>query len=208
MTDYLRSIINDRFDIHDLPDGFFYLPIAQGGVELRNPFISLFAIRENILKNPAKKLEKAFDQDELMYNAAIERFEKGAGRSESYLYDQSVITEADKKGFMSLEEYNRYREETSHHLANVYQLLLQTPQEQDVAQTPDIAAAWTQLEEDKDATAASMAWETLPAYDKWVAQLYAGEVLKKFGTLRIVDQGAVPFGVISMLKKGKVKWQG
>ncbi|KAJ5480218.1 hypothetical protein N7530_005727 [Penicillium desertorum] len=52
VTDYLRTVIADRFDIRDLPDGFFYYPIELGGLGLLNPFIRLLAMRENIKETP------------------------------------------------------------------------------------------------------------------------------------------------------------
>ena len=42
VTDYLREVIKERFGVTDLPNGFFYLPIELGGLELRSPFIPLF----------------------------------------------------------------------------------------------------------------------------------------------------------------------
>lgn len=76
VTDHLRTVIADRFDIQDLPDGFFYYPIELGGMGLLNPFIRLLAIRESIKQTPRKLLHKASLKDEKEYEAAKERFKK------------------------------------------------------------------------------------------------------------------------------------
>jgi len=48
VTNYLRGVIAERFDIRDLPKGFFYYPIKLGGLGLLNPFVRLLSMRENI----------------------------------------------------------------------------------------------------------------------------------------------------------------
>lgn len=50
VMDYLRRVIAERFNMRDLPDGFFYFPVELGGLELRNPFIPFLGMRENIIK--------------------------------------------------------------------------------------------------------------------------------------------------------------
>ena len=41
---YLRKILHERFDIDDLPEGYFYFPISSGGLELRNTMLEVLAL--------------------------------------------------------------------------------------------------------------------------------------------------------------------
>lgn len=41
---YLRKTIEERFDTKDLPEGYFYFPIATGGLELRNTLLELISL--------------------------------------------------------------------------------------------------------------------------------------------------------------------
>jgi hypothetical protein len=209
VTDYLRKVIKGKFGVDDLPDGFFYLPVNMGGLDLRNPFIPMFAIRETIYKDPRKKLEKAFDKDEEAYNSAKESFEKGERGGRTRIFEEGTFKDdEDKKTFMSLEEYNKYREETSSNLLNVYRNFLEEPREKVIDETPEVTAALQKSQGKEGDNAASDVWDELNSYEKWVMQLYATELTQKFGGLRIVDKAAVPLGVVNMLRSGKVKWQG
>ena len=51
---YLRGRIAKTFGTSDLPEGYFYFPIATGGLELKNPLIELCAIERESKKNPKK----------------------------------------------------------------------------------------------------------------------------------------------------------
>ncbi len=108
---------------------------------------------------------------------------------------------------MSLEEYNKYREQTSTALLLAYNQLLMTPTEKTVDETPEVTAAVFKSLGDEDGEPSEV-WENLSSYEKWVMQLYSTELTQRFGGLRIVDKGSVPLGVVNMLRSGKVKWQG
>ncbi|KDR78086.1 hypothetical protein GALMADRAFT_245079 [Galerina marginata CBS 339.88] len=41
---YLRRTLGERFGVKDLPEGYFYFPIARGGLELRNTILELLAL--------------------------------------------------------------------------------------------------------------------------------------------------------------------
>lgn len=42
---------------------------------------------------------------------------------------------------------------------------------------------------------------------KWIIQMYAGDLIKQFGTLSIVKKRLLSFGVMKMLRVKKVTWQ-
>ena len=43
---YLRKTLKDRFNVTDLPEGYFYFPITSGGLELHNAMLQLLALEK------------------------------------------------------------------------------------------------------------------------------------------------------------------
>jgi len=43
---YLRKTLKDRFEVTDLPEGYFYFPITSGGLELRNAMLELLSLEK------------------------------------------------------------------------------------------------------------------------------------------------------------------
>jgi hypothetical protein len=43
---YLRKTLKDRFDVTDLPEGYFYFSISRGGLEVHNVMLELLALQK------------------------------------------------------------------------------------------------------------------------------------------------------------------
>lgn len=84
VTEYLKNLITENFGITNAPDAFLYFPEELGGLGLRNPFISLLVIRENLGRDPPKKLLDFFDMEKRAY--------------ESYKKDVKVLDEIERRG--------------------------------------------------------------------------------------------------------------
>ncbi|KAK6835494.1 RTlike1 [Aspergillus parasiticus SU-1] len=207
VTDHLRKMIAERFDIHDLPEGFFYFPVEFGGLELTNPYIPLFAIRENIESTPSGRLQKAYNKDEAEYHAAQERFEKDG--PEEPASEEVFGDDEDPTAFMSLEEYTRHSETYSYQLLGAYNDLVGTRREVMIDQSPKFRTNQMTLEEDPSSRLVlSNNWDSMPPYWKWTGELYQGEMVKKYGSLAAVSKELMPLGVVQTLKQGKFRWQG
>ncbi|KAG5292975.1 RT-like superfamily domain-containing protein [Histoplasma ohiense] len=220
-VDYLRLVIAQRFNVHNLPDGVFYFPVELGGLELRNPLIPFLAIRENMRKTPEKTLEKAFIEDEKAYSAAKQRFEKhGPNHTGNFVLNTYRRRHGGRDGssspsykapetFMSLEEFNRYTETTSRNLVLAYQELLVCPKQIAVNWTPELMGEQTRLDDSpaENPPPIFSSWHSMNMYWKWIAELYCREMAKRYGGLAIVERGVVPLGVLKVLREGKVKWQ-
>lgn len=204
VTDHLRKMIAERFGIHDLPEGFFYFPVELGGLELLNPYVPLLAMREDIKQSPLGRLHKARLEDEKDYHAAKEVFDKSGGRRDSE--DES----AESATFMSLDEYTKYAESFSIPLLQAYRDLARIPNEVDINQTPKLRANQMSLGADDPGTrsAISERWSTMSPYWRWIAELYQGEMVRRYGGLAAVNREFMPCGVIKTLKEGKMRWQG
>ncbi|KNG83288.1 hypothetical protein ANOM_008786 [Aspergillus nomiae NRRL 13137] len=207
VTDHLRKMIAERFDIHDLPEGFFYFPVEFGGLELTNPYIPLLAMRENIKQTPSGRLQKAYTKDETEYHTAQARFEKDG--PEEPASAEVFGDDEDPTAFMSLEEYARYSETYSRHLRDAYNDLVRVPSEVAINQSPKLRINQMTLEEDPSSRLVlSNRWCAMPPYWKWTAELYQGEMVKRYGSLTAVSKELMPLGVVQTLKQGKFRWQG
>ncbi|KAI9923847.1 hypothetical protein ASPWEDRAFT_40354 [Aspergillus wentii DTO 134E9] len=202
VTDYLRKVIADKFNVHDLPEGFFYFPVELGGLQLINPYISLLSMRENIKQTPKRILQKAAIQDEIKYHAAKENFEK-YGASQPSAIDDS---DDDLSEFMSLEEFTRYSESTSAALLDAYTDLIKIPDETIIDQTAAFRGNQLVMD-DKAVKLISSDWCDMSPYWKWTAELYHDEMVKRYGGLAAVNREFMPLGVVKTLKEGKFRWQ-
>lgn len=75
VTEYLKNLITEHFGITNVPDAFLYFPEELGGLGLRNPFISLLVIRENLERDPPKMLLSFFDMEKSEYESYKRGFE-------------------------------------------------------------------------------------------------------------------------------------
>ncbi|KAJ5286208.1 hypothetical protein N7524_001514 [Penicillium chrysogenum] len=204
VTDYLRTLIADRFDVHNLPDGFFYYPIELGGLGLLNPFIRLLAMRENIKETPRKLLHKASLRDEAKYEAAKEKFKKDGPDASSQFWSE---WSGKSKSFMSLEDYTRYPETFSPSLVRVYKQLTHVPSEMNVALTGSFDMEKKYLRSVASAASIPHFYGEMTPYWKWVAELYHEGMVRTYGGLAAVNREFIPLGVVKTLQEGKFRWQ-
>jgi len=72
---YLRKVIQERFGITDLPEGYFYFPIGSGGLELRNTILELLVLTVDGVPlaswNPRKD-GREYDDVEKVISAAVD----------------------------------------------------------------------------------------------------------------------------------------
>ncbi|KAJ5097128.1 hypothetical protein N7456_007849 [Penicillium angulare] len=208
VTGYLRTVIAERFNIHDLPEGFFYYPVELGGLGLLNPFVRLLAMRENIKQNPRKRLERASLDDERAYSRARDKFERD-GPSTSIVLKGS---DRSPPPFMSLEEYCKYPEVWSRYLNDAYEGLLVVPEEKSVSASGSFLKNQTGLKgstrrsEKKGDISAD--WNKMTPYWRWVAEMYHSEMVGTYGSLAAVNREFMPLGVVKTLKEGRFRWSG
>lgn len=95
VTEYLKNLITENFGITNVPDAFLYFPEELGGLGLRNPFISLLVIRENLDRDPPKKLLDFFDMEKRAYESYKKDFNEieRRGRVEKIWGSRSDIKE-------------------------------------------------------------------------------------------------------------------
>jgi hypothetical protein len=200
---YLRKVIAERFDVHNLPDGFFFFPIELGGLEIHNPFIGFLAMREDVRKTPRRIIEKVFISEEANYEIAKQKWQKGDGYSNTLRFLDGP------KSFFSLEEYTAHLESTSSDLYRAYRELLRVPQEEEIGPTTELSRHQMMLDRlSKHGDRITRDWRSMNAYWRWATALYYSGMVKKYGSLSAVDCALMPLGVVKVLRQGKVRWQG
>lgn len=229
VTEYLQRTIEERFEVADVPDAFLYFPEELGGLGVRNPFISLLAVRDQLLRNPEARMADFLKQERKAYEAAKANFDALNDRDRSRRLDailgkSSSATDfiplsaaSDESsgrrepswagpkgsGFMTFDEYTRYRETSSAALRAAYIDLLILPSKSDAQLSWEVSNALDNLAVNQPELSRSR----LGSDRNWLIQLHSKDAFKRFGGLSIVDQGLLPMGVMTLLRDRKVTWQ-
>ena len=207
VIEYLKRTIAERFQITDLSEGFFYFPIELGGLDLRNPLIPLLLVRDNAPQSPMERIETAFEREEEAYLEARRAYNDGEVEATSS--SRLAYIPSEDEPFMSLDEYTRYVEETSDALHDAYTNLLEMPTVRAVQRTPEVEKALNELPyKSHSKCAIHPVWSEMSPYHQWITQLYAGDVIKRFGSLSMGEKRLLPIGLASMLRSDKIRWQG
>ncbi|KAK4165095.1 hypothetical protein QBC43DRAFT_42464 [Cladorrhinum sp. PSN259] len=207
VTDHLKSMIQARFGV-SVPDSFIFLPEQLGGLGLRNPFVGLFLIRDQIEETPDDIVDEYLKSERDDYLTAKKHFEslgESARRRklrsiyvEGEWSEEKIRTRAALDTFISLEEYSRFREKFSTQFGDKYNKLLSVPKAVEINLSGQAETKLRQF---------LAAGEFKPdAQQKWFLQLYADELLEEFGGLNLVDKQFLPVGVLAMMKGKKVRW--
>jgi hypothetical protein len=210
VTEHLKHMILARFGVSDIPDAFLVLPEQLGGLGLRNPFVPLFLVREQLKEQPEERLAEFLRAERDAYSAQKKAFEElgeqGRRRRFHSIYQKNnFVSEAtitpDQLGtFMSFEEFTRFRESTSASLHRIYTRLISVPSKQDIRLTQEVRLALEELENQFES-------KVLDPEKKWMVQLHARELFERYGGLSLVDKCFLPVGVLTMMRGKKVVWR-
>ena len=216
VTEFLKRTIEQRYNVQDIPDGYFYFPTELGGLEVRNPFIGLLQIRDAVQDSPSKLLDNFEEAEKEAYEAARIRFQDWCNGKIRIMHGGIQDPEyrpQDKHTFFSFEEYTRYREELHYgfpnELVQVFDLLLEKPREEGIESLMhgSIVTALRALGERAGLRGILSNWYSMEPYWKWVTQLYGPEMIDVFGGFGIVDPSLLPMGMVSEFRSGRVNWQ-
>lgn len=214
VAQHLKFMIEERFGVKNLADGFLFFPVELGGLELKSPFVSPLQIRDNVAATPVKILNEFEEHEKEAYDELRADFDKGndpAYRDEVDEPNWKPAEGADE--FMSFEEYTRYREEftttdAENFLLLAYEELMETPSERSISASPPMLQALEKLRSHAHARGITHHWPSMDAYWRWMAELYGPEMIERFGGLSVVESGLLPIGMVGLFRDQKVKWQG
>lgn len=201
VVDFLKSTLQERFGISNIPDGYLYFPTGLGGLELQNPFIGILQVRDAVFENPASALDDFIEAEQYEYIQCKKAFDSNqVGR---YSNDDPDFVPEDPDTFFSLAEFQKFREdfecEYEGNLLSVFEELLERPEPEFLDQNSADVMMLNSYQ-----NAANMQ----DGYMRWVAQLYGPDMIERFGGLKIVDAGLLPIGMVNLFRSGRVKWQG
>jgi hypothetical protein len=204
VTSYLKSIIEERFGIKDVANAFLYWPVDLGGLELRNPFIPLMTARQASEKSPSDILESVWEADEEQYDDYKRAFEKDRSK-----YRGDVPQNCDPDKFFSLEDFVRFREETSMFLKGAYAQLLESPKIGGLECTRFVKYALDSLPlEFRNSKHLKTSYNDIDVYWRWTVHLYAAEAMQRFGSLGLGEKEMLPVELVNLLRSERVRWQG
>ncbi|EUC47463.1 hypothetical protein COCMIDRAFT_90146 [Bipolaris oryzae ATCC 44560] len=208
----IKQMIEERFSVKNIPDGFLFFPVELGGLDLKSPFVHLLQIRESVRENPYDLLDEYEENERDDYATAKRRFDKADPDTMRRNADDSVSQRKDTDEFFSFEEFIKHREVFGSlgkaSLVKAYKKLLERPQEEPVALGTSVGQAITQLSSQNNLRGILGNWQRMDAYWKWIAQMYGPEMIDTFGSLNVVDFGLLPTGMVSMFRQRRTKWQG
>ncbi|KAG5635186.1 hypothetical protein H0H81_012111, partial [Sphagnurus paluster] len=185
---YLRSVIKTRFGIGDLPEGYFYLPISSGGLELHHPMIDMFALeRQTVSYDKPQGFKALVDgEDQANYKERKERWDNGPSHRGGI----------PKGPFMDFNEYVALREIWLEDWRECYQSMLKVSK---------MVALWQTHDVEPFLSRGKKPWVDLGWYEQWIVSLYGEEVVKRFGSLDVVDPTLIPVGMVQLFRTSRMK---
>ncbi|KAJ5126027.1 reverse transcriptase [Penicillium atrosanguineum] len=211
VTDYLRRRIESEFNVFDVPDAFFFLPEKLGGLGLRNPFVSIFMLRDTLTKSPRELMAEFMKSERESYGVEKEFFDKKTATQQRRIWQdiesnsepdelKEAFSPGEKGRFLSFDEWSKFREAKSFKLSELYGHFMDVPSSSYPARTRAVGDAVRMARNMFDIGNPGAEME-------WNLYLYAEDLLTKFGGLNLVDKQFLPMGVLDMIKGKKVRWQ-
>jgi hypothetical protein len=190
-TEHLRAEIAKRFGVTNIPDGFIYFPVQLGGLELHNPLINLYAVRNSVSETPARAIERALADEEALYRRKKRQPLKG-------------ISPLPGGGVFTLEELRSYREDTSSQFGEAYKYLLTIPAAKVGNPKPELTAALDRVPYYDDCGIQSD-WRDMGTYYQSVVRLYGADLLERIGSLAIVEERFLPASLVDLFREKRQK---
>ena len=192
---HLKNMLQERFGVRDLPDGYIYFPMNRGGLELRNPIIDLIALKDEVYARPATVFTAQVDEDRTRYEKKKREWEQNPSKP-PLLYGNNMYFP------MSYEEYISERERRFSNWASAYLRFMGPPESVCVQPTPSLEASLKVT----DTGGEMKRWVSMDCYDRWVMIMYGEGIVKRFGSLEIMDSAFIPSGMIELFRrKSKVR---
>lgn len=176
---HIQETVEKRFGVKDIPAGWCFIPVSEGGLEIVNPIIDVLAVRLSLVQDPVVAFSQRKKTDEEDYSKAEEVWRAGGG-------------EGNSDAFMSWDEFVLGRETASSGWGDVWKSL-------------QVVAAPKYLKQ-AGAAAGDENWYSRSDVGKRVMLLYADEILRRFGTLKIVEPTLIPVGMLTAFRSSKIAW--
>lgn len=224
VTAYLANVIEARFSVRDIPDGWYYWPISMGGLEVKNPFIPLYALRDSICEDPENEFAALIEKDEERWVQLKESWDNGTTFRKGTDHLSFPTDE-----FLPFEEYAMHREQRFKNWSETYARLLEEPAECSVEAISAIEAALKRVSAEtgglrgratytarargrggrggsESVRAPRVAWADMSVYWQWVIACFGEGMVAKWGGLEVVRPGSLPVGMVDAWKSRRMRW--
>ncbi|KAF2034986.1 hypothetical protein EK21DRAFT_85090 [Setomelanomma holmii] len=212
VVQHLKKMIEDRFHVPNVPDGFLFFPVELGGLDLKSPFVDLLQIRESVKENPYELMNEFEEKENDDYTKLKGIFECGKIKNQRYNMEDPNWKPQNPDTFISKDEFVSYREvfygPGKAQIVSTYRQLLQRPTEQPIDISVQVRQALDQLQGQSNLRGILAKWNSMDPYWKWIAQMYGPEMVQKFGGMTVVDPGLLPIGMVDFFRQRRTKWQG
>lgn len=182
--------------------GWYLWPNSAGGLAVKDFFADLFAMMDKYDKTPRDIIQHALWKDKWDYENAM----KNWNEKPSHRRFSSYVSVSSTDPFMSFEEFIKAREERGRGWYEAYMKLLKRPTKVSTSSTPQIVASINLLGEGVKAFGAS-SWSGLSPYWQWVIGLHHDTMVRKFGSLAVVEAGSIPVGMVDVFKGSRMRWE-
>jgi hypothetical protein len=204
----LAPILEEKFGVTDIPAGWYVWPTAAGGLQVKDFFVELLAMREDLPVDPEHILELAKKWEREDYDNAKRSWEDGTNFND-VVQQQYTVQVSAAEPFFSFEEFTKCREERSPRWLAAFDTLLTQPIPVHLNSTPEITAALSIIGDGIEAfgSSVSASWQGLTYYWKWLISLHHKEMVKKYGSLLIVEPTSIPVGMVAVFRNSRTRWE-
>jgi len=203
LTSHLREMVKTRFDVEDIPDGFFYMPEQLGGLGVRNPFVPLLLVRDRLGGediDPHSRFAAFFAREKEEYEDMKKTFDETPPKAKARRLAEcgDAVQPDERNTFFSFEEFTKARETHSSALGLLYFKMQIVPAKTSIRVGSTI----------RDSLKSVGIYKNRGIEDTlWLAKLHSVDVLRMCGDMRMIDEGFLPLGVLEMIRAKKVRWQ-
>jgi hypothetical protein len=207
LVTHVKRMLQSRFAIDNVPDAFLFLPEQVGGLGIKNPFIRLLLVRNNVQKTPEELLQDFLVEEREEYERKKEAFlnEREKTRIQRYerIYGKIDINDSHVKAnaartirnYMSFEESIARRDITSQSLVSLYKDMTTKPDEERIKVSKDVSK-FLQYTRSKD-----------DHQTEWILQLNREDMLEKARGFTLVPSTMLPLGILKMMRTKRVTWR-
>ncbi|CAF0862181.1 unnamed protein product [Adineta steineri] len=184
----LAASLEEKFGVTSIPVGWYFWPTAAGGLQIL-------------------ELAKTWERND--YENAKRLWEDGTTFNQVIQQQQYVAQISATDPFFSFEEFIKCREERSMRWVNAFDTLLTRPIPVHLNSTPETMAALSIISDGIEAFGSSVSetWQGLTFYWKWLISLHHEEMIKKYGSLLIVEPTSIPVGMVAVFRNSRTRWE-
>jgi hypothetical protein len=229
---YLRRILEERFDVKDLPEGYFYFPIGSGGLELRNTMLEILALerREKPLvtfgiEDSAQGL-RSVDEESTTVDEFWDSKDYTTGLEPPIFVDDDHLAgdkfakhmEHDQKDYARAKEV--WDEEADNHRQKFSPTFMSFEEYASLRET--WLRSWGESYRNMLGSPGYLdvrlvpeikvlmdqlpkPWLEMDWYEKWVVSMYGEGVIRKYGSLKAVHPDLIPVGMVELFRTSRMK---